>query len=221
MKWWMFFGLFFLTASSGFMVQAEDERCVLRFNREEVDVVRGELRVDLNRRVQRECRGLSAGDIRLDQVTVELRDSRRRDSRYDDRRDDRYRGRSRGGDTVQIFRFYNGRKHRVSDDPDEGARTGFGKNEGPVFELYNNGGRNRKPIYACLAGDSDHFLSLQSDCEGHRNEGQLGFIGSEGSGGRPLYRCFNGKLGDHIATVDQNECAAAKYAVESTLGYVP
>jgi hypothetical protein len=197
-----------------------DERCVLRFNRDEIDIVRGEIRIDLNRRIQRECRGLSAGNIRLDQVTVELRDDRRsRDDRRDDWRDDRSR-RGRGGDTVPVYRFYDGRRHLMTDDPDEGAR--FGNDEGVSFELYRSGGGNRKAVYRCATSRGDRFLSLDSRCEGHSNEGQLGFIASspEGADSRPVYRCFNGKLADHIATTDQNECAAARYGVEFTLGYV-
>ena len=216
MKSWTFCASFFLISSFGAVAHAED--CVLRFNRDEVDVVRGEIRIDLNRRIQRECRGLNAGNIRLDQVTVELRDDRR-GSRSDDRRDGGRRY-GRGGDTVPIYRFYDGRRHLMTDDPDEGER--FGNSEGVMFELFRSGGRNRRAIYRCSTEGGDHFLSQDSRCEGHRGYGQLGYMAeqADGEAGRPVYRCFNGKIGDHIATPDQNECAAARYSVEQTLGYV-
>jgi hypothetical protein len=221
-KSWTFCASFFWVASLGALAHAED-RCVLRFNRDEVDVVRGEIRIDLNRRIQRECRGLNAGNVRLDQVTVELRDDRR-DSRYDgrdrDRYDDRDRGRRYGrGETIPIYRFYDGKRHRMSDNPDDSER--YGNNEGVMFELYRDGGRNRKALYACSTARGDNFLSLQSNCEGHSVLAQLGYIAQspEGQDTQPVYRCFNGKLGDHIATKDQNECAASRYSVELTLGY--
>ena len=216
MRPWTFCVSFFLVSSLGAVAHA-DERCVIRFNRDEVNVVRGELRIDLTRRVQRECRGLDAGDIRLDQVTVELRDDRR--SRRDDRRDDRGRRFGRGGDSVPVYRFYDGRRHFFTDDPDEGES--FGNSEGLMFELFRSGGRNRKAIYNCRTSRGDNFQSADQNCEGHEVLGRLGYIAEqpEGDANRAVYRCFNGKLGDHISTTDQNECAAAKYSVEGTLGY--
>ncbi len=214
MKSWTFCVSFFLVSAFGAVAQADD-RCVLRFNRDEIDIVRGELRIDLNRKVQRECRGLDARDIRLDQVTVELRDDRR--SRYDDRRDDRGRRYGRGGDGIEIYRFYDGRRHFMSDDP----REDFGDSEGVMFELFRNGGRNRKALYNCRTSRGDNFQSQDGNCEGHQVLGRLGFIAEqpEGDANRAVYRCFNGRVGDHISTTDQNECAAAGYAVEGTLGY--
>lgn len=213
LKSWTFCVSFLAITAFGAVAQAE-ERCTLRFNRDEIDVVRGEIRIDLNRRIQRECRGLNAGNIRLDQVTVELRDDRR--SSRDDYRNDR--GRRRGGDTVPVYRYYDGRRHLMSDSPDEQ----FGDNEGVMFELYRNGGGNRRAVYRCATARGDRFLTKDSRCEGHNSEGQLGYIAEQqdGENSRPVYRCFNGKRGDHIATTDQQECSAAGYAVEFTLGYV-
>ena len=221
MKAWTFCASFLLFTSLGGVAHADDrDRCVLRFNRDEIDVVRGEIRIDLNRKVQRECRGLNAGNIRLDQVTVGLRDDRR-ESRYDDRDRDRYgdRGRRGRGETIPIYRFNDGRRHHMSDNPDDGER--YGRNEGVMFELYRDGGRNRRPLFACATSRGDNFLSLESNCEGQNVIAQLGYIAQspEGPDTQPVYRCFNGKLADHIATKDQNECAASRYAVELTLGY--
>jgi hypothetical protein len=222
MRSWKFCASLLLLAGLGLTgdgVEARDERCTLRFNRDEVDIVRGEIRIDLNRKVERECRGFRAGGIRLDQVTVELRDSDdRRGGGYDDRRYDG-RGRRGRGDTYAIYRFYDGRRHLMSDDPDEGER--FGSNEGAMFEVYRDGGRNRKAIYRCATSGGDRFLSHDSGCEGHSSEGQLGYLpqNPDGRDNQAVYRCFNGKLRDHIATKDQNECAAAGYKVELTLGY--
>jgi hypothetical protein len=214
MKSWTFCVSFCLVSSFGAVAQAED--CVIRFNRDEVKVERGELRVNLARRVQRECRGLDADDIRLDRVTVELRDDRR--SRGDDRRDGGRRY-GRGGDSIPVYRFYDGRRHFFTDDPDEGES--FGNSEGLMFELFRSGGRNRKAIYNCRTSRGDNFQSADQNCEGHESLGRLGYIAEqpEGDANRAVYRCFNGKLGDHISTTDQNECNAAKYTVEGTLGY--
>jgi hypothetical protein len=195
---------------------SDDGTCVLRFDRSEVDVVRGELRIDLRDKFQRECRGLDIAKLRLDRATVELRDDR---DRYD-----RGRRRFRRGDTIEIYRFTNGGgQHRVSDEPSDGERFGYGTNDGIRFNLYRSDGRNRAPIYSCFVdARNDHFLSIRSDCEGFTVERRLGFVAVEPEGDtRPLYRCYNKKRHDHLATTDQNECAAIRSGVEMTLGYVP
>jgi hypothetical protein len=198
-----------------------NETCVLRFDRSEVDVVRGELRIDLRNKFQRECRGLDISNLRLDRATVELRDDADRSGSRNDRD---YRPGRRRGDTFEVYLFTNGGgQHRVSDDPSDGQRFGYGTNEGPRFSLFRKDGRNRAPIYSCFVDSrNDHFVSTRSDCEGFTVERQLGFVAVEEEDGTvPLYRCYNKKRHDHLATTDQNECAAIRSGVEMKLGYVP
>jgi len=207
--------------------------CVIDLDRGQVEVVRGELRVDLSREIRRQCRGVNPRDVRLDRVTVVIdggRNDRDRDrDRYRDEREDyrdRYRDRDRDrrGDTVEIYRFYSGRQHMVSADPDEGLGRGFGRREGVSFELFRAQGPNRRPVYRCVVPErSDFFLSLRSDCEGRSGEGLLGYVLENETpfASKALYRCFNKKLNDHLATTSKNECGANGYVIEVVLGYVP
>jgi hypothetical protein len=70
------------------------------------------------------------------------------------------------------------------------------------YVLTRDGG-DRRPLYGCLAGSADHFLSLDARCEGQQSEGRLGWVhtappaGVEHAG---LYRCRTGT--GHFASLD-------------------
>ena len=73
MRSWKLCASFLLLAGLGLTgdgAEARDERCTLRFNRDEVDIVRGEVRIDLNRKVERECRGATFRERRVALVHV-------------------------------------------------------------------------------------------------------------------------------------------------------
>ncbi len=211
--------------------------CVIELDRSQVDVVNGELRVDLRREILRRCEGLDLSRVRVDQVKVVVNDDRRRRfgggrdrdrsdrDRYEDRFERREReGRRRRGELVQIFRFFNGRQHMVSDDPNEGPELGYRVQEGPKFSLFTREGRDRVALYACVVpSQNDRFLSRDANCEGQRSEGLLGFAQDRESDAarRPLYRCYYPKNQNHLITTDKNECIANRFAVEPILGYVP
>ena len=196
---------------------AAEVECVLEFGRDEVQVVEGELRVDLRRKVRRECRGVDVRSLRLDRVRIVL-DSDLRGS-------DGRRGRPRGGrGEVPIYRFFSGRQHMVSDRPDEGGARGYDQNEGVLFSLYPREAPGRRAVYACFVpSQNDHFLSIRSDCEGQRVERLLGYVAvrNDGPAKRALYRCYRGKARDHLMTTNPDECTRNGYAVEPILGYVP
>ena len=77
------------------------------------------------------------------------------------------------------------------------------------------------PLHRCLTADGDHFLSNDPNCEGHTDEGRLGWTAKAQTPGTiALYRCLapNGK--GHLSTVTPAECTAAGYTVEGTQGFV-
>jgi Astacin (Peptidase family M12A) len=58
------------------------------------------------------------------------------------------------------------------------------------------------PLYSCKIGN-DHFISLQSNCEGQAGLGILGYIDATNSGPQshvPIYRCYTGT--DHFVSTD-------------------
>ena len=196
---------------------AAEAECVLEFGRDEVQVADGELRVDLRRKIRRECRGVDVRSLRLDRVRIVL-DSER------GRRDGRPGGPRGGRGEMPIYRFFSGRQHMVSDRPDEGGARGYGQNEGVLFSLYRREAPGRRAVYACFVpSQNDHFLSTQSDCEGQRVERLIGYVAvnDDGPAKRALYRCYRGKSRDHLMTTDTEECTRNGYAVEPILGYVP
>ena len=204
-----------------------DDRCVIRLDRGDVDITRGELRIDLARYVRRQCRDTDISRLRLERVTIALEEERRDRGGYGGRDDADDRGprpRRPRGDEVEIYRFFSGRQHMVSDDPGEGSRRGYGTNEGVLFSLFRNNGRNRAAVYSCyVPSQNDHFLSLRSDCEGQRVERRLGYVAESRNDAAPraLYRCYNSRARNHIMTTNDGECRAVGYAVEPILGYVP
>jgi hypothetical protein len=121
-----------------------------------------------------------------------------------------------GGDkTHPIFRFYdyNG-IHLMSANLGENPANYFLE---PVdFNLYDEGGTNRQALYRCVSG-LDRFASPDSNCEGTRSEGMLGYMST--TTGTPIYRCYGG--GQHLITTNRAECTNNGFTVETTLGYAP
>lgn len=96
--------------------------------------------------------------------------------------------------------------------------------EMPAFQVYAGAPSNSSyiPLYACVYQSVHHFLSNDSLCEGQLTEALFGYLvkytGACPSGTQPLYRFFNARSNDHLATLNDKEAINAKFKLESILG---
>lgn len=73
------------------------------------------------------------------------------------------------------------------------------------------------PLYGCVEGNHDYFVSSASNCEGQLFLGIDGYVSSApGSGLVALYRCYTGA--DHFVSIDP-KCEGQ--TTEALLGYAP
>ena len=84
--------------------------------------------------------------------------------------------------------------------------------------MLNSMDANALPLYDCLAGANDHFVSLDAGCEGQQVVKPLGYVYSTPSPyvlTHAIYRCYTGV--DHFVSIDPN-CEGQ--VMEERLGYV-
>jgi hypothetical protein len=115
---------------------------------------------------------------------------------------------------VPFQRYDNGTVHEVTTgwiDPNGGFSL-----QSTLGYLYESPqGSATVPLYGCVAGNNDYFVSPSSSCEGQIFLGIEGYVSSSsGSGLEALYRCFSGS--DHFVSLSSN-CEGA--TTESLLGY--
>lgn len=123
--------------------------------------------------------------------------------------------------TYDVHRFLMGGLHLFTLDYNEGLTHGAAY-EGVGFRVAVRPRPGRVPLYRCaVTGVGYPFLSLLGNCEGQSYVGTLGYVfqGQE-PGTLQLYRCVSPVNGDHLATVNPQECAIAGYQVEGPLGFV-
>jgi hypothetical protein len=129
-----------------------------------------------------------------------------------------------GGDsnvTVPVQRAYNG----SIGDHLQGLTAGEGapayRYEGVGFSVYAEDGTDRQPIFRCRYKDGPfHFISNSDGCEGHTNEGRLGFVSKVAKPGLvPISRCYHEGASDHLTTTNPDECRAAGFRVEGGQGF--
>ena len=122
---------------------------------------------------------------------------------------------------VPVFRFYKYPQHFMTRSYSEAANAGF-TFETTGFHLFPTGGNGYHPLYRCYnASNSDHFISIQSNCEGLIYEGVMGFASTtQTSGLLPLYRFYRSSTADHLITVNYAEVSQGGFAYEGILGYV-
>jgi hypothetical protein len=118
------------------------------------------------------------------------------------------------------FRF-RGTTHFYTNSYAEGLNAGFTA-DGISFRSYGTPGTGRFPLYRCIAGSSDHFVSSSSTCEGQTVEYVFGYVCSSAGAGCPntLYRFYNAAIGEHLITTNYSEGVAAGDTFEFVLGYV-
>lgn len=122
-----------------------------------------------------------------------------------------------GGPLIPLYRYYNGSTHEVTTgwvDPS----GGFHKESllGQIYQSPQQGAT--VAFYGCKRGNSDYFISLDSDCEGQRILGIDGYGYAQPVAGLnlvALYRCKTDH--DHFVSQDPN-CEGA--TDEELLGYV-
>lgn len=100
-------------------------------------------------------------------------------------------------------------------------------NEGIGFLLMNNALVADVALWSCkVTGPNiDYFLSTSPTCEGQTkmDTRPLGYLFSKRISQRlvPLSRCYNQQAGDHLFTINSQECVAAGYVIENkSVGYV-
>jgi hypothetical protein len=115
-------------------------------------------------------------------------------------------------DYKELKRFYNPAPLNPYNTGDHWVTTGVA-NSGYNRELFNGTlssdpttiylrNTGITPLYSCTIGN-DHFISLQSNCEGQVGLGILGYIDATNSGPQshvPIYRCYTGT--DHFVSTD-------------------
>lgn len=123
--------------------------------------------------------------------------------------------------TVPVYRFYKDPQHFMTRSYSEAASAGF-IFETTGFHVFPSSGAGRHALYRCFnSGNGDHFVSTQSNCEGLRGEGILGYAStSPATGLFALYRFYKANTADHLITVDFNEGYQNGYMYEGILGYV-
>jgi hypothetical protein len=115
---------------------------------------------------------------------------------------------------VPFQRYYNGSVHEVTTgwiDPNGGFSL-----QSTLGYLYESPqGSATVPLYGCVAGNDDYFVSPSSSCEGQIFLGIEGYVSSSpGSGLVALYRCYSGT--DHFVSL---EASCEGSTDESLLGY--
>ena len=125
------------------------------------------------------------------------------------------------GAWVPVHRYFqpNNNQHSYSRQVNESGKI-F---EGVSFMVSDVNFSGSIPIYVCANSQNRQMLSSDLSCESFGSRSQLGFIGRQSGSGtsQALYRCYNGSLERHLATVNSSECTANGYIVEGILGYVP
>jgi hypothetical protein len=114
-----------------------------------------------------------------------------------------------------LMRFTGATTHRVTTQP----VTSDWAAEGPMGLMLPTGGENRRPIYGCLAGSADYFLSLDSGCEGQRSLGLEGHAYATPPTSEQtvaVYRCLRPGI-DHFTSHD-SRCEGQR--TEALLGYL-
>ena len=113
-----------------------------------------------------------------------------------------------------FHRYYNGSVHEVTTGwIDLSGGFNLESTQGYLYESPQTGFTT--PLYGCVAGNNNYFVSPASNCEGQIFLGIDGYVSSSaGSGLVALYRCRTSA--DHFVTEDPN-CEGQTY--ESLLGY--
>lgn len=128
------------------------------------------------------------------------------------------------GNQRNVYRFFikNAKDHFLTLSWSEGMASG-GTYEGIAFKIFVNPiDANMHPIYRCYWNSkSNHFVSLQTDCEGYTNEGLYGYVSTiPRSGFLAMYRLWIPKSSDHINTTNLAEVVSG-IVNEGIKGYVP
>ena len=124
---------------------------------------------------------------------------------------------------TQIYRLRQTQSgdHMLSGDSNEGVANFGYVLEGDAFKVFEDQIAETKAIYRCLVETSgDHFTSEDANCEGQKPEGRIGYIWiSQKPNTKPLIRCNNTSVGDHMTTLSPEECDNNGYIREKTIGY--
>lgn len=131
---------------------------------------------------------------------------------------------------VQLYRYYNGKDHMISElnqsviIPTRYLGVKNYIREGAAYKIFSANNSSLAPLYRCYYkynGVGFHSLSREKNCEGVPGvivESIIGYIyPTQKSGTVPLYRLVNTATGDRLETLTDGE---GGYAKEKILGYV-
>jgi hypothetical protein len=122
---------------------------------------------------------------------------------------------------IPIFRLRKNADYLFSKDSSDSSALTY-TNEGEAFRLNSTDADGHVPLLKCfISNSSTHFLSRQTNCEGHQNTGALGFMSpSQREGSVPLFRCRLIAELKFLATTNLSECSASLYTNEGIIGWV-
>ena len=113
------------------------------------------------------------------------------------------------------FNRYYGTVHEVTTGYVDTSVFHLEKTLGYLYESPQAGATT--PLYGCVSGNNDYFVSPSSSCEGQLFLGINGYAFSSAQAGTvPLYRCYTGS--DHFVSTDAS-CEGQH--TEQLLGYAP
>lgn len=119
-----------------------------------------------------------------------------------------------------VHRFYRDGDHFLTTSYSEGVYAGY-RYEGVAFVAHKSPiDSSMQLLYRCYSGG--HFVSVNANCEGYRNEGSYGYVSTvPRSGFTALHRFYRRGSRDHLTTTNYDEGVNARFSYEGVLGYVP
>lgn len=121
-----------------------------------------------------------------------------------------------------VYRFSNGFDYWYTTNYNEGLRRIGYNYDAIAFRVFTESHPNSRyfAFFQCRFRQvNGHFISNYQNCEGHINEGLIGFAPEQQFGGMvSVYRCDSPTIaGSVMTTIDTMECSRRRLRYNSTL----